>query len=260
MVVLTANAFLVGCSDDTSNNINAPKNLREDLTLRVNNFPSELLRNDEKEKILTMLSEAHTINLIPDPLDLGGQIYGSNRSSLKIGKKLLTKDDFHMERNLVRVLLHESQHWEDLKSKRFSSIRNNSLNSDSDEFISKMALLEFFAYSEAYKLAQRFNQIDSRYLMPECAEFLPDGTMNFIDVTPEKFGFGRSLMSNHKVIHSMRNLTEMEKNHKFQSFVKHYKSNYKETSLYKDTYPIDCNWKYGFKGEFNKKTQVTPAA
>lgn len=249
-ILLITTILLASCSDsrdtDKVENIITPGSLKQDLISRVNDFPKELLLGEEKKRIITMLSEVDSISLIADVSDMGGQIYGPGRRHLKIGKKLLEDNNFHMERNLVRVLYHESRHWEDLKQSKFSLLLTSSGNNESDAFISKMALLELYAYQDDYKLAERFNQANPKYLMPECAEYLPDGTLKFRAVTADIFGFGRSLMSNYTAIDSMNWLTTKEKQERFYRFTSYYKNNFSETAPFKKIQPIDCKYKHGF--------------
>lgn len=222
-------------------------NRKDDLISRVNEFPNDLLYENEKKQIIEMLNEVNYIGLLPDPEDLGGQISGHNRENLRLGQKLFNSDDFHMKRSLMIVLYHESRHWQDLKLDRFSLLKNaEPIGKKRDEYISKMALLEFFAYKDQHKLTIRLNKDNPKFILPVCAEFSGDGSKKFIEVTPELFGFGRSLFSNYQVIFSDKNLTTKEANNKFSRFMNHYKYNFPETAKFKDRSIIDCNHKYGF--------------
>lgn len=225
-----------------------PYNRRDDLITRVDKFSNNLLFENEKKQIKTMLEEVTFIKLFHDPEDLGGQITGQNKNTLMLGKKLFDENDFYMKRNLMIVLYHESRHWQDLKLERFLLLKSKEPTNidDKNEYISKMALLEYFAYKEQHKLTIRFNEDNPKFLLPKCAEFKGDGSKKSIEVTAELFGFGRSLFSNYNAISSDRRLNKSDADKKFLKFMAHYKNNFPETAQYKNRFLIDCNHKYGF--------------
>jgi len=226
--------------------------LRKKLISRVNDFPQKMLHKHERDRIIDMLEEVNSVRLIDDPKDLGGQIYGPNRDHLEIGQALMRQEDFHMKRNLIRVLFHESRHWQDLKQSRFSILKSSGTETESLEFMSKMALLEFFAYSDDYKLAMRFNKDNPKYMLPNCAEYFFNGERKDLDVTPEIYGFGRSLMSNYHAIMANTRFSKKANESRVLRFIEDYKNNYKEVSPFVEFSLIDCNRKYGFEGELNQ--------
>lgn len=223
-----------------------PYSLRNDLKARVHNFPDRLLKKHEKEQIIIMLEQVKEVLFFPDPEDLGGQITGEFSESLTIGKALLEKN-FHAERNLIIVLHHESIHWKDLKRERFAEQkRNEPNNSRKIEFLAKMTLLEFYAYRYDYILTQRFNKNNYKFLMPKCFEIFSNGRKEDIEVTPNLFGYGRSLVSIYRAIHADKRRTKTEANSLFMKTMNYYQNHFHEIAPFKGRFPIDCNHKKGY--------------
>lgn len=218
-----------------------PPGSREDLIARVDAFPSTLLEPRQRQQIQTLLNEVADITLSDIPNDYRGQITGTPRTSLLISK-LLLENNFHAQRNLIRVLYHESRHWADLSTPRFASVKQG--NFKDPEVLALSGLMEYYAYRDDYTLAVKFNQVDARYRLPECYALDVTGPQR-IPVTASLYGFGRSLMQFQSALSADKTKPHEELQQLYLR-VKDRLDTDEATRALAGTKPIDCEYKLGF--------------